>query len=83
MAIFKQLDDSLSQLLALLNKDERWLIVINADPDSLASAMALKRIFTRRVLDIGIGQINEVKRPDNLAMIRYLRIPTRRIIPNL
>ena len=83
MALFRQLDEQIARLQTLLNKEERWLIVINADPDALASAMALKRIFSRKVLDVGIGQINEFKRPDNLAMVRYLRIPTRKIIPNL
>jgi nanoRNase/pAp phosphatase (c-di-AMP/oligoRNAs hydrolase) len=83
MAISKLTDEKLHTLQTLLSRDERWLIVINADPDSMASAMALKTILSRKVLDIGIGHINEIKRPDNLAMIRYLRIPTRRLIPNL
>ena len=83
MALFRQLDEQIAQLLALLNKDDRWLIVINADPDALGAALALQHIFKRRVLDVGIGHINEIKRPDNLSMIRFLRIPTRKIIPNL
>ncbi|MES9997586.1 DHH family phosphoesterase [Desulfovibrio aminophilus] len=83
MALFRQLDEQISQMLALLNKDQRWLIVINADPDALGAALALRHIFKRRVLDVGIGHINEIKRPDNLSMIRFLRIPTRKIIPNL
>jgi len=83
MAISKLTDEKLHTLQTLLSREERWLIVINADPDSMASAMALKSILSRKVLDIGIGHINEIKRPDNLAMIRYLRIPTRRLIPNL
>lgn len=83
MAISKVTDEKIQTLLSLLNKDERWLIVINADPDSMASALALKSVLSRKVCDIGIGHINEIKRPDNLAMIRYLRVPTRRLIPNL
>lgn len=83
MAVSRQTDEKLQALYSLLSKEERWLIVINADPDSMASAMALKAILSRKVCDIGIGHVNEVKRPDNLAMIRYLRIPTRRLIPNL
>ena len=70
-------------MLSLFNKDDNWLIVINADPDALGAALALKRIMARKVNNIGIGQINDIKRPDNLAMIRYLRIPTRKLIPNL
>ncbi len=83
MALFKQLDDQVASMLSLLNKEDRWLIVINADPDALGAALALHHIFKRRVQEVGIGQINEIKRPDNLSMIRYLRIPSRRVIPNL
>ncbi|WP_031480206.1 DHH family phosphoesterase [Maridesulfovibrio frigidus] len=83
MAYFKKFDEELQELLALFKKEERWLIIINADPDSLASAMALKRIMGRKVQEVGIAHINEVKRLDNLAMIHYLRIPARRVIPTL
>ena len=60
-----------------LDKDDRWCILINADPDALASAMALKRLLLPRVHNADIARVNEVTRPDNLAMIRYLRIPVR------
>ena len=60
-----------------LDKDDRWCIMINADPDALASAMALKRIMLHKVHSVDIMRINEVTRPDNLAMIRYLRIPAK------
>lgn len=57
--------------------DWRWAILISADPDALASAMALKRLLRHLLKSIDIYRINEVTRPDNLAMIRYLRIPAR------
>ena len=60
-----------------LTKDQRWAILISADPDALASALALKRIMAHRVRGVDIFRINEVTRPDNLAMIRYLRIPAK------
>lgn len=66
------------QLLDMLSRDEDWLIVINADPDAMAAALALKRIFARRVGEVYIARVNELRRPDNLAMIRYLRIPMLR-----
>lgn len=62
-------------LLDHLTREDDWLIVINADPDALASALALKRIFARRVGEVTIARINEIRRPDNLAMVRYLHIP--------
>lgn len=70
-------------MLRLFNKDDNWLILINADPDALGSALALRRIMGRRVNNLAIAQINEIKRPDNLSMIRYCRIPTQKLIPNL
>ncbi len=83
MALFKQLDEQVEQLLSLFNKDDNWLIAINADPDALGSALALRRMMARKVNNVAIGQINEIKRPDNLSMIRYCRIPTQKLTPNL
>lgn len=77
MAYFRKLDQELARLTALLHRDQRWLILMNADPDALGSAMALRRIISRRVAKVGLAHINEIRRPDNLAMIRYLRIPTK------
>ncbi len=83
MAYFKKLDLELENLLKLLNKQQRWLIIVNPDPDALASAMALKRILSRRVESVGIAMTSEVKRPDNLAMIHYLHIPVNKLTPLL
>ncbi|WP_241159737.1 DHH family phosphoesterase [Desulfovibrio sp. ZJ200] len=66
-----------------LNKDGRWGILITADPDALASAMALKRLMIHRAHSVEILSINEVTRPDNLAMIRYLRIPVKAWQPEM
>ncbi len=55
--------------------DDDVLIPINADPDSIASAMAVKRLLWRRVSSVTLTHINVIKRPDNLAMIRLLRVP--------
>ena len=60
-----------------LSKEERWCILIVADPDALAAAMALNRIMQHRVKAVDIMRVNEVTRPDNLAMIRYLHIPVK------
>ena len=61
-------------MLQLMSREDSWLILINADPDAMGSAMALKRIMSHRVRDVVIAKINEVTRPDNLAMIRYTHI---------
>ncbi len=83
MAYFRKLQTQLNKLQELLKRDERWLILINADPDALASSLALKRIMIHRVSEVGIAHVNEIRRPDNLSMISYLRIPTRKLTPNL
>lgn len=72
MAYFRKLDPKLAKLQELLNKNERWLILINADPDALASAMALKRILAGRVEQVAIAHVNEITRPDNLAITDHV-----------
>jgi nanoRNase/pAp phosphatase (c-di-AMP/oligoRNAs hydrolase) len=54
--------------------DNTVLILINADPDSIASAMAVKRLLWRKVSSVTISNINIIKRPDNLAMVRLLDV---------
>jgi len=54
--------------------DDHVLIVISADPDAIASALAVKRLLWRRVAGVTISNINTINRPDNRAMIRLLGI---------
>lgn len=60
---------------------ENWLILVSADPDAMASAMALKRIISRRVAEVDIARINEITRPDNLAMAQATRLRMRMYDP--
>lgn len=78
MSYFRKLDDEMTQLFSKLDKSQSWLVMINADPDALASAIALRRIIRRRVAHVDIVRINDIFRPDNLAMIHYLRIKNRK-----
>lgn len=71
----RKLTVRLAQLLDLLHRGEDWLIMVNADPDAMAAALALKRILARRTGRTRLVRINEISRPDNLAMVRYLHIP--------
>lgn len=50
------------------------MITINADPDAIASAMAVKRLLWRKVSSVTISSANIIKRPDNIAMIRLLGV---------
>ena len=56
------------------SNDNRILIPINADPDSIASAMAVKRLLWRRSASVVIANANRIQRPDNLKMVRLLGI---------
>ena len=56
--------------------NDHALIVINADPDAIASAMAVSRLLWRRVINATISHVNTINRPDNLAMLRLLGIST-------
>jgi nanoRNase/pAp phosphatase (c-di-AMP/oligoRNAs hydrolase) len=56
------------------NANDQVLILINADPDAIASAMAVKRLLWRKVGAILISNINVIKRTDNLNMIRLLGV---------
>ena len=55
--------------------DDNVLVVINADPDAISSAMAIKRLLWRKVASVTISNINVIERPDNLAMVRLLGVP--------
>jgi len=83
MAYFRKLTSQLAALQAILSREDDWLILINADPDAMGSALALQRLFSKRVKSVTIARINVVTRPDNLAMIRNLRIPMLAWQPNL
>jgi len=56
------------------SNDDHVLILINADPDAIASAMAVKRLLWRKVAGVTISNINVIKRPDNITMIRLLGV---------
>jgi nanoRNase/pAp phosphatase (c-di-AMP/oligoRNAs hydrolase) len=66
--------ERLRRFYTLFSNEDNVLIVINADPDAIASAMAVKRLLWRKVAGVVIASINVIKRPDNLAMIRLLGI---------
>ncbi len=61
------------------DRDDEVLIVISADPDALASAMAVKRLLSYRVGSVTIGYPNEIRRLNNLTMVERLKIPIERL----
>ncbi len=66
--------EKLRRFYSQFSGEDQVLIVINADPDAIASAMAVKRLLWRRVAAVTIASINVIDRPDNLAMIRLLGV---------
>jgi nanoRNase/pAp phosphatase (c-di-AMP/oligoRNAs hydrolase) len=72
----KSLPELARKLLNQFQQEDRVLIAISADPDALASALAVKRLLWRRVASLTVARSNEIARPDNLAMVRLLNIPT-------
>lgn len=65
--------------LEIFQKEDDVLVVINADPDALASAMAVKRLLRYRVKSFVIGYPNEIRRLNNLVMVDLLRIPIEKL----
>ena len=66
--------ERLKRLREVVKAEDCLAIVIDADPDSIASALALRRIFWRRSRRIEAYRINDIQRTDNLAMLRLLKI---------
>jgi nanoRNase/pAp phosphatase (c-di-AMP/oligoRNAs hydrolase) len=63
----------------VFDKDDSVLIIISADPDALASALAVKRLLRYRVQNVTIGYPNEIRRLNNLEMVKRLKIPIERL----
>ena len=68
-----------NRLLEVVKASDTLGILINADPDSMASAMALKRIFWKKARRVLIYRINAIKRADNLAFVKFLTIDQKHI----
>ncbi len=66
---------ALHRLQQLFSHEDRLLILIDADPDSIASALALKRLVWHRLATCVISYIRPITRPQNERMVRLLGIP--------
>ena len=72
--LFFEAKDKVRQFYNQFTSDDRVLILINADPDAIGSAMAVKRLLWRKVQNITISNINVIDRPDNCAMVELLGV---------
>lgn len=75
----KTAKDRLHDFWALFSKEDKVLIAVSADPDSLASAMAAKRLLRSRVKKVSIVYPNEIRRLSNIAMVDLLKIKAQRV----
>jgi len=71
--------EKLKRLLERVQPEDTVAILINADPDAMSSAMALQRLFWRRVKKTWVFRTNVIKRADNQAMIKLLNIKQQHI----
>ena len=70
----RSIPEKLRRFYDQFSGNDHVLIMINADPDAIASAMAVSRLLWRKVLNVTISNINIINRPDNLAMLRLLGV---------
>ena len=72
------------RLYQLFSHEDRLLILIDPDPDSIASALALKRLLWHRLSACVISPIRPITRPQNQRLVDLLGItlnPIQQIHP--
>lgn len=67
------------RLFEIVSPEDALAVIIDADPDAMASALALKRLFWRKVKKAVIFHINTIKRADNLSLIKLLKIQQQHV----
>lgn len=71
--------DRLHEFLDIFAKEDELLIIILADPDSIACALAVKQLLRYRVKRMVISHPNKIRRLSNIAMVDHLKIKTTRL----
>lgn len=66
--------ERLRRFYAQFSGEDHVLIPIVADPDAIASAMAVKRLLWRKTAGVTISNVNSIERPDNLEMVRQVGV---------
>ncbi len=75
----KSAKDRLEEFLSIFDKEDDVLVCINADPDALACALAIKRLLRYKTKSVVIAHPNEIRRLNNVAMVERLKIPLERL----
>jgi len=71
----KVTQERVQTFLNLFGHDDNVLILICPDPDSMASALAVKRLLWKHVRKTSIAYTGKIQRLENQAMIDLLKIP--------
>ena len=69
----------LDELMELFSPEDRLLILIKPDPDSIASNLALKTLLLKSIKYATTGYVGEITRQENIALVKLLSIPMQRI----
>ncbi|WP_228130173.1 DHH family phosphoesterase [Desulfotalea psychrophila] len=64
--------------MEIFEKNDEVLVVINADPDAIACAMAIKKLLRYRAKSVTIAHPNEIRRVNNVTMVERLKVPLER-----
>lgn len=67
------------RLYEIVSPEDTLAILMTADPDAIASGLALTRLFWRRVKKTLVYHVNVIKRADNRAMLKLLKIHQQHI----
>ena len=67
------------QLLRVAGQEDVLGILIDAGPDSMASALALKRLFWRKVRRSVIYHMNTIRQAESLAFTKLLKLDQQRV----
>lgn len=71
--------ERLHEFWNVFEKEDDVLVIINADPDALACALAIKRLLRYRTSSVIIAHQNEIRRLNNQIMVERLKIPLQRL----
>jgi nanoRNase/pAp phosphatase (c-di-AMP/oligoRNAs hydrolase) len=71
----KSWQTQLDEFYSCFASKDSVLVTIDPDPDAIASALAVKRLLWHKVASTSIGIIRPIRRLNNLAMVRLLRVP--------
>ncbi len=69
----------LNELRDLFSPEDRLLILIKPDPDSIASSLALKTLLLKSIKYATTAYMGEITRQENIALVKLLNIPMARI----